>query len=763
MYKVLAKLLARRLNPLLEKIVHEEQYGFVPKRHMSTCSYTILRLIDKIKQQNILPEDPAVLTIFLDIAAAFDTAKHSALSVLMSYLFPTSEFPDLVQNLTTRGLACVSINGLKSNYFLLSCGTGQGDPLSSPRFLILQHFFINALFKAINVPDMQITVPIPSIPIGIEKIPPILFADDSTMFLTFTSQREVDHWNNCLRILHISTGLKINPTKTKILPMKELTLQQSALAEQIGELTQEVEHLGVIIAVSPQRGRDSTYSQITNRFRNRVEKFTSLVSSSDIFHRKLLVQSLVSSMVLHIFRVYPATPALLSAMLRSTGEALWTYRFANEQHGRVKVAKKRWGSPLNAGGLNMVLPEEAALSSYISAMLGVFVHACSAPTCLLNKLYKITDNMYDIQLWGAGSIRRHREWLLQIFPGTENYFQKFLELLTEMETDPHVFQNTPVWGSQFAHDAGWQWTREEFEDLLPGVHTVYDLIEHSRFTKNTPVRIQAGLTLPGHLGREVRRLVERLNGFGLTAPPLPARGSRWQSQRPFLELALAFNRTKLFSSALKRVRRRRGDVIPPSYQTRVTGGQDVPRDIADFQAAYSFLTHATIESKLKSFQFELLNRTLYSVTKAFAMGHVDSYWCRSCTRKISDTSHAVTDCKIPTWFIKYFKRFARQHLKLSKYDLQETRFEFSIPSPTVVTTDTEHQIQHLFIAVKKLALDSQHVDRFPLWNNFVIYAKITHVAKTVLNVRRFAMCSHDILEAFVEFLFTLNDEALVGF
>ena len=205
-------------------------------------------------------------------------------------------------------------------------------------------------------------------------------------------------------------------------------------------------------------------------------------------------------------------------------------------------------------------------------------------------------------------------------------------------------------------------------------------------------------------------MIESLSGFGLTTPPLPARGARWQTQRPFFELTLAFSRTKLFSTALKRLRRRRGDIIPPSYQTRVTGGQDVPRDVADFQAAYTFLAHARIESKLKSFQFELLNRTLYSVTKSFAMGHIESYWCRSCTRKISDTSHAVTDCKIPTWFIKYFKRFARQHPKLHKYELQETRFEFSIPSPTAITTDSEYQIQHLFIAVKRLALDSQHME-----------------------------------------------------
>ena len=164
---------------------------------------------------------------------------------------------------------------------------------------------------------MHITVPIPVFPVVNDKIPPILFADDSTMFLTFTSQREIDHWNTCLRTLHIATGLKINPTKTKILPLKELSPEQHIMVAGVGEIVEEVEHLGIIIAVSPQRGRDSTYAQITNRFRSKVEKFTSLVSSSDIFHRKLLVQSLVSSMVLHIFRVYPATPAFLSSVFHA--------------------------------------------------------------------------------------------------------------------------------------------------------------------------------------------------------------------------------------------------------------------------------------------------------------------------------------------------------------------------------------------------------------------------------------------------------------
>ena len=124
------------MNSQLKQIVHADQYGFVPRRQMSTCSLTVLRLIDRFRSINLELGDPTVLTVFLDIAAAFDAAKHDALHLLLVTVFPNSNFLQLVQNLTTRGLACVSVNGFKSEFFMLTCGTGQGDPLSSPRFLI---------------------------------------------------------------------------------------------------------------------------------------------------------------------------------------------------------------------------------------------------------------------------------------------------------------------------------------------------------------------------------------------------------------------------------------------------------------------------------------------------------------------------------------------------------------------------------------------------------------------------------------------------
>jgi hypothetical protein len=52
--------------------------------------------------------------------------------------------------------------------------------------------------------------------------------------------------------------------------------------------------------------------------------------------------------------------------------------------------------------------------------------------------------------------------------------------------------------------------------------------------------------------------------------------------------------------------------IPPSYQSRINEGVDCPRNPTHFSDAYVFLGRAKIESSLKSFQLELLNRSLPS-------------------------------------------------------------------------------------------------------------------------------------------------------
>ena len=581
------------------------------------------------------------------------------------------------------------------------------------------------------------------------------------MMLRFNCQPDVDHWKFCLEVLQQATGLRVNPSKTKIIAIGDLTPDQSLLAGQVGEVVDEVEHLGVILCGSSLRGRERTYTRMAEKFHSRVQSFVGLAASTDIFHRRLLVQALISSTLLHVYRVYPPTPDFLKEVFAAQKKALWSYRFGDEIHGRVKVAERRLGAPITSGGLDLVLPQESALASYISAFLAILCHASDRRGCILDRFFEISSKMPEVLWWGSRSMEDSADWAVAVIPHSGMYFDGLVQLVLQSELDPHLFLHTPVFGSNLTR--AWPWNKDELAEMLPGVEVVNDLVRRTRFGGSDSVQLALQhLTLQGVMGEHVRSLIDGLNRAGLAVPALP-RGSRVAAVHPLFMHVLGFNRKGVLRRALRRQRRSAHSVDPPAYHTRLAGGQDVPRDIEDMKAAYQFLPRARIESRFKSFQFELLNRTLYSITKAKALGHIESNLCRACPFIISDTSHAVTDCKIPTWFLKFFTKFARTHPKLSEYEVQETRFEFSIPSPKKISMDTETQIQHLFIAVKKFALESQHAERFPVWNNYVIYAKILNIAKRIYRVRRFAHCTHDVIASFVEYLLTINNEVLVGF
>ena len=732
---------------------------------MSTCSLTVLRLIDRFRSRNLEPGDPTVLTVFLDIAAAFDIAKHDALHSLLVSVFPNSNFAELVQNLTTRGLACVSVNGFKSDYFMLTCGTGQGDPLSSPRFLIVQHFFIMALFKYISKPEIGITVPLPIDGVPTEQVPPVLFADDSTIWLNFQTQQQIDHWKHCLEVLHSATGLRINPSKTKIIPLKEVPPDLLPLVEQVGEVVDEVEHLGIIICRDPEVGRARTYERLAVKFRSRSKMLRGLIRTTDVFHRRLMVQSLVSSLLLHVYRVYPAELEFLEHARVITLESLWYYEYDGESRGRPKVAAARVGAPLKAGGLNMVLPEEAAKASFIGALISVIYHGADAPECILNKLFSITNTIPRIQHWGADSIISDADWILELVPSSGWYLAELSDLLQRMESDPLLFLHTPIRGAEFTKY--WRWTPEQFDEHLPDAISYFHLMQLPSGKRRGPVRLQ-----PHRLARledeeervrvRVEGLVEVLNELGLTVPP--RRGAEWEYRQgsTFFQYAILYNKG-VFKKAMKRYRRLGGIQEPPAYRTRIYDGVDVPRNIVDFKAAYTFLGRAHIESKFKSFQFELLNRTLMSINKSYNMGLRDSNLCPTCPLQISDTSHAVTDCKIPTWFLRFFSRFARNNHKLSEYTVQETIYEFSIPRPKIISHQLEEQLQHIFIAIKEFSLNAQFHPRFPRWNDFVIYAKILNIIKRVYRVRMFSYLPYDLLDDFLNFLLSIEVEVRAGF
>ena len=762
LYKIISKLLARKLNPFLDKIVSQGQFGFVPGRHMSVASHTVIAAIAELQKRN----HPS-FALFLDIQCAFDTADQSALNFLMQKIFPNSNMAEIIAGLTDGGFARVSVNGTLGPLYQILTGTGQGDPLSSGRYLILHHLFLQAIFSVLQKPEhSHMLIDITPGDTSTNKFSPLAFADDSTLFIKLDTEDDSRLLINIFGILALATGLKIHPNKSKILALGIQDDSNTRFAELLGSVVQQVEHLGVIIAPRPLVGRDATYTLLQAKIAEKL-KTLSGIPNTDLFHKKLLIQTLVSSCALHIFRVYPPTDTFLQWAWKSFRTALWSYTKFGGNHKRYKIAENRLEAPVHSGGLGFASPTLSANNSYVGAIFAIFLHAFKQPQSDLNHLFRISELFRtQIQLLGSKSLDEipFRSLLSKLIPGSVNRIDALQQTLIKMEMDPnHFFRGSvhsngllPMFRIPLMHfDPGGplEWNR-----------SVLTLLNIPNKKLATPVSLhpEVRLRLLEHGDASLLTMIQSLvDNVARRCPVmLPFRNMN-AAAASFSSVHLNYGRGIIQQAAKKYKRVEFDNCLPPAYETRIRDGVDCPRDKTKFSASYLFIEKAPIPSSLKSFQLELLNRTLCSPAKMVNMKiwiEANQDICPFC-HVLANTSHVVTYCVIPTMFFLIFKLFRPFCRPLSKFQLEPTSFEFSFPMGTV-PRQIEVELQHIFISIKRLSLLSHLEPRFSQWNRTVLYAKILTTAKSVFDVRRFSHQPCKISESLIQYMIDSADHII---
>ena len=134
-YKLISKFLIEEIQDGVFRTASPNQFGFIPTRLMSNCSLTLLALIKKLKENY-----PDAFLLFVDIQAAFDSAKPELIHSLLRLLYPKSNIPMLIAKLNRACRGEAHVNGIAGPLIRLTRGTGQGDPASTVKFTICHHF-----------------------------------------------------------------------------------------------------------------------------------------------------------------------------------------------------------------------------------------------------------------------------------------------------------------------------------------------------------------------------------------------------------------------------------------------------------------------------------------------------------------------------------------------------------------------------------------------------------------------------------------------
>ncbi len=198
-YKIGAKSLAKRMQPLLQKLVHHNQSGYVKDRYIGENIRNVIDIMQYTSFKNI-----AGLILQIDFEKAYDSIEWSYIDEALSAMNFGHEFRNWVKTLYNNSQSCVINNGYTSDFFNLEKSVRQGCPLAPFLFVIVVEVLSIAIrndanIKGINVEDQEIKLS--------------QLADDTTCFVT--DEESARNLINTLKLFATISGLKCNVDKTE--------------------------------------------------------------------------------------------------------------------------------------------------------------------------------------------------------------------------------------------------------------------------------------------------------------------------------------------------------------------------------------------------------------------------------------------------------------------------------------------------------------------------------------------------------------------
>ena len=174
------------------KLFHVSQYGF---RQQHSTEFAALELADIVFKD--LDDRKVSVAVFMDLSKAFDTLDHSILLKKLQFYGIRDTVLKWFESYLTDRYQYVEIDGIKSDLNRLYTGVPQGSILGPLLFLIYMNDICNST----------------------DKFEFILYADDTTLYISFASRTDTSELINpeirkVSRWLSINK-LSINVSKTK--------------------------------------------------------------------------------------------------------------------------------------------------------------------------------------------------------------------------------------------------------------------------------------------------------------------------------------------------------------------------------------------------------------------------------------------------------------------------------------------------------------------------------------------------------------------
>ena len=205
-YKIFSKVIAQRIQPVIDSLINTNQKGFIKGRNISD----LIRMIDDSLLITRKYKTPGLI-VSVDFRKAFDSvSKMSIINALNIFNFGPI-FSKLISVLVNNNESCIRNGGWYSSFFPCEKGIRQGCCASPYLFLLVAELLSLKLRNTEQISGISI----PGKDIVLNKIHQ--YADDTSLILK--DERELESAFKIIESFGTLSGLRLNRQKSVVLPI----------------------------------------------------------------------------------------------------------------------------------------------------------------------------------------------------------------------------------------------------------------------------------------------------------------------------------------------------------------------------------------------------------------------------------------------------------------------------------------------------------------------------------------------------------------
>lgn len=627
--KIMAKVIAARIQNVLPSIIHYNQTGFIKDRYIGETVRSIFDIMNFTVEENI----PGLL-IFIDFQKAFDSLERSFLqSCLESFNFGQS-FIRWVSSFYKNIQSCVINNGIISDYFTVERGVRQGDPLSPYLFVVA----VETLAIAIRQNPM-----IKGITIDKKETKLLQYADDTTVVLS-----DIDSAQTLFRLLddfkRIS-GLAVNPSKTEAMWIGSLKENKSK-PFGIKWPNEPIKALGVYY----------TYDQKLLHEKNFIERLDSVkklvhiwsARGLSLYGKVTVIKSLIVPKFVYVASLLTIPKWAVQELNRLIFKFLW--------RGVDKVTRLSTINDYQKSGLKMIDLETMVKSLRLAWLKRIFSENDSTWKNYLR---------YQLKSFG-GLFLFHCNYdvkdVLIKSPFYSELLQWWADFRDDFSTDKMRYNiiwnnkdirinNKPIFYKTFFDNGFLLVSDLRFDLSIAESHSII-----IRKIEKTNFLVWAGLryAVPSHLKANPRTSDHTF----LTMPPSVIIKNN--------DFDILKKKSKDYYSLL---------ISKKAQLSKNTSALKRDFNLTEDQLEKAFLLPHIICSEfyVKAFQYKVLNSILYTNTKLYKIGYITDDKCSFCMYKPETLIHLLFDCVYAKLFWKdfelYYYSLSNELINLSLQDV----------------------------------------------------------------------------------------------